>query len=88
MKIDSKFQIREMAGEHVIVQPGHLGVDMTRIISLNATSLFLWQELHDKEFTAEDAARLLSENYNVDAATALRDAEAWCRKLVENGLAK
>ncbi len=88
MKINSEYQIREMAGEHVIVRPGRLGVDMTRVISLNDTSLFLWNELHDREFTAEDAAQLLTGNYKVDAATALRDAEAWCRKLVESGLAK
>lgn len=88
MKIDPKYQVREMAGEHVIVLPGHLGVDMTRIISLNATSLHLWNALHDKEFTAETAADLLVGEYGIDRATALHDAEAWCARLVESGLAR
>ena len=31
MKISEKFKVREMAGEHVIIMPGRVGADMTRI---------------------------------------------------------
>lgn len=86
MKIDPKYRVREMAGEHVIVMPGRYGADMTRVVALNESSLYLWNALTDRDFTPADAAALLTENYEVDAATALRDAEAWCAKLAECGV--
>lgn len=86
MKINPKFKVRDMAGEHVIIMPGREGVDMTRVISLNDSSHYLWNELADREFDAADAAKLLTERYEVDDATALRDAAAWIGKLSACGI--
>ena len=55
--------------------------DMTKIISLNESALYLWNALAGKEFSVDDAARLLTERYEVDDATAARDAAAWVEKL-------
>ena len=76
MKISEKFKVREMAGEHVIIMPGRCGADMTRILALNDSSLYLWEALGGKDFTTGD----------VDEATAQRDAEAWAAKLAECGV--
>lgn len=81
MKIRNQYKVREMAGEHVVIMQGRCGADMTRIISLNATSLFLWNELAGRDFTAADVAEMLTSAYDVDAETAARDAEAWVGKL-------
>ena len=92
MKISEKFKVREMAGEHVIIMPGRCGADMTRILALNDSSLYLWETLRGRDFTTEedfttgDAAALLLERYDVDEATAQRDAEAWAAKLAECGV--
>lgn len=83
MKIREEYKVREMAGEHVVIMQGRQGVDMTRIISLNESALYLWNALVGKEFTVDDAAHLLTERYAVDAATAARDAAAWVGKLRE-----
>ena len=32
MKIREEYKVREMAGEHVVIMQGRLGVDMTKII--------------------------------------------------------
>ena len=54
MKIREEYKIREMAGEHVIVMPGGDGAaDMTRIVSLNPSSLYLWEV--DAETALQDA---------------------------------
>ena len=82
MKISEKFKVREMAGEHVIIMPGRVGADMTRILALNDSS----EALGGKDFTTGDAAALLLERYDVDEATAQRDAEAWAAKLAECGV--
>ena len=75
-----------MAGENVVIMQGTVGSDMTRIISLNDSSLLLWNELQDKEFEIADVANILVENYGIDLATAERDAKAWVEKLQECGL--
>ena len=66
MKIREEYKVREMAGEHVVIMQGRLGVDMTKIISLNESALYLWNALAGKEFSVDDAARLLTERYEVD----------------------
>ena len=86
MKISEKFKVREMAGEHVIIMPGRGGADMTRILALNDSSLYLGETLRGRDFTTEEAAGLLTERYEVDEATALRDAQAWAGKLAECGV--
>lgn len=86
MKISEKFKVREMAGEHVIIMPGRVGADMTRILALNDSSLYLWETLRGRDFTTEEAAGLLTERYEVDGGTALRDAQAWAGKLAECGV--
>lgn len=59
---------------------------MTRIISLNESSLFLWNTLREREFSVEDAAEALEDEYGIDAELARKDAEAWCGKIEEYGL--
>ena len=75
-----------MAGENVVIMQGKAGSDMTRIISLNDSSLLLWNELQDKEFEVADVTTILTENYGIDTATAEHDAVAWIEKLQECGL--
>lgn len=86
MKIKSEYKVREMAGEHVVIMQGRFGADMTRVISLNNTSLLLWNSLCDKEFELEDVVALLTSNYEVDEAVARRDAAAWLERMRECGL--
>lgn len=83
MKIRDEYKVREIAGEYVVIMQGRYGADMTKVISLNESSLYLWNELLGRDFEAADAARLLVERYGIDEATAARDAEAWVRKLEE-----
>lgn len=86
MKIRDEYKVRELAGEHVVIMQGRYGADMTRVISLNDSSLYLWEQLRGRDFEAEEAARLLVERYGIDEETARRDAGAWVDKLGECGL--
>ena len=81
MKIKSGYKIRKIAGENVIVSIGTLNVNMTKVISLNDTSVWLWEQLGGEEFDAERVAELLCSEYDVDHATALADAGAWIESL-------
>ena len=86
MKLKKEYKVRSMAGENVVIMQGAMGSDMTRIISLNNSSLLLWNALQDKEFEVADVANILVENYGIDLATAERDAKAWVEKLHECNL--
>ncbi len=85
MKIDSKYIMREIAGEKVVVRQGTHGVDMTRIISFNESAAALWEEFCKKEFTAEDAAGFLKDRYGINKEMAANDANLWINKLTDCG---
>ena len=86
MKIRKEYKVRSMAGENVVIMQGSEGFDMTRIISLNESSLLLWNALQGKEFEVADVATLLVDEYGIDTETATADAQAWVEKLAECGL--
>jgi hypothetical protein len=86
MKFKEGYKVRSMAGENVVIMQGTAGSDMTRIISLNDSSLLLWNELQGKEFEVADVAQILVETYEIDSETAERDAKAWVEKLAECAL--
>ena len=86
MKIKQQYKVREMAGEHVVIMHGGHGADLTRIISLNESALYLWNALCDRAFSVEDVANLLAEYYGIDDAVAERDALHWVERLEECAL--
>ena len=86
MKFKSEYKVRSMAGENVVIMQGNAGSDMTRIISLNETSLLLWNKLQGRDFEVADVAALLVEEYAIENEVAEADAKAWVDKLVESGL--
>ena len=86
MKLKKEYKVRSIAGENVVIMQGRYGSDVTRVISLNDTSLLLWNELQGEDFDQNRVVDLLLENFYVDEATATKAAEAWIAKLEECGL--
>ena len=86
MKINPNYKMREIASETLVVNQGIVDVNMTRIISLNKSARLLYKELADKDFTAEDAAKILAQRYGIDEERAMKDAQKWVESLKECGL--
>lgn len=86
MKIKEGFRLMDVCGNSVIVSEGIQNIDFNKIINLNETSAYLWKKLEGKDFDAETMAELLTEEYDVDKATALADCEALAQKWVEIGI--
>lgn len=84
MKIDSKAKVRDIAGEKVVIMQGRLGADLTRIIQLNGSSVWLLEQLTDRDFEVADVVELLTSRYDVDEQTATADAAKWVEQLREN----
>lgn len=83
MKINPNYKLREVAGETIVVNQGTTGMDMTRIISLNASAKLLYESLSEKEFTLEDAATILVQTYGIPQERALKDAAVWAEALIK-----
>ncbi|MCR4569316.1 MAG: PqqD family protein [Bacteroidales bacterium] len=84
MKIKDGFILRTICGEHVVVGEGLAQVNFNKMLSLNASAAYLWNEVTGKEFTVEDLTNLLTEKYDVSAERAAEDAakvaEIWIRE--------
>lgn len=86
MKIKSDYKLREIAGETIIVNQGTASVNMTKIISLNASARMLYETLAEKEFSVEDAAQVLISTYGISNELAQKDADNWINNLKNCGV--
>lgn len=86
MKHKTGFRLRTVCGEHIIVAEGIANIDFSRIISMNETSAYLWQKTEGQAFTEEDLTHYLTDEYEVDAATARRDVADLVAKWLEAGI--
>ena len=87
MKVVKGFKLRSLLNEYIIVGEGLAQVNFNKIISLNETAAYLWKAVEQMEsFTVEDLSRLLLDEYEVDEATASKDAQAIADKWLEIGI--
>ena len=69
-----------MAGE------GLENISFNKLISLNSTAAFLWKKVAGKEFTPEEMAEYLVEEYGIDMELALNDAKALAQAWIDAGI--
>ena len=76
MKIKKGFEIQNVCGEYIIVPAGADNVDYSKIISLNETAAYLWENVAPKEsFNIEEMVALLLAEYEVEEEIAREDCE-------------
>ena len=86
MKIKNGFVLREMCGENIVTAEGMENINFNKLISLNGTAAFLWKNLEGKEFSVEDMAKLLVDQYGIDMELARTDSENLCKVWAEAGI--
>ncbi len=86
MKIKQGFELRQVGSEEIIVASGIENINFSRIISMNSSSAWLWKQIEGKDFTPETLAQLLTEHYDIDAATALNDAKEITKQWLQAGI--
>lgn len=86
MKAKPGFNLRVVCGENIIVAEGEENIDFSNIISMNESSAYLWQNIQGKEFTHEDLVGLLTQEYEVDEAMALKDVKALTELWLQAGI--
>ena len=88
MKIKDGFVLREMCGEYIVAAEGLQHINFNKLISLNSTAAFLWKALENKEFTVEDMAQLLVDEYGIDMELALTDSASLIKAWLDAGIAE
>lgn len=86
MKIKNGFGLRDVCGEKVLVAEGIENIDFSKIVALNETSAYLWENLEGKEFEVKDMVELLLAEYEVSASVAEKDCSELAAKWIEAGL--
>ncbi len=86
MKIKKGFVLRQLLGEHVVTGEGLERVNFNKIISLNSTAAYLFEQVKDKDFDIRMMADLLLEKYEVTEETALADSQILADSWREAGL--
>ena len=77
-----------MCGENIVAGEGLQYINFNKLLSLNESAAYLWQELADKEFTVEDMAELLISRYGIDKQLAMTDSENLMKVWAEVGVAE
>lgn len=86
MKTKKGFNLRQVCGENVIVAEGAENIDFSSIISMNESSAYLWNSIQGKEFDKNNLVELLTQEYEVDADTAVKDVEALVAQWMKAGI--
>lgn len=86
MIIKTGFKLRTIVGEHIITGEGVERVNFNKIITLNDTAVYLWENLVGKEFTEDDVVTLLTDEYEVTEEIARKDVKNLLSKWEEAGL--
>lgn len=69
------FVLRQVCGENIIISEGIENIDFSKLISMNSSSVYLWEALGDSDFDYNDIANLLIKEYDIDMDTAIKDAQ-------------
>lgn len=75
MRFDERKKVRTVAGENIVIMQADGEADMTKVVALNESAMLVYEQLKGKEFAVADVARVLTDGYEVDEATAMTDAE-------------
>ncbi len=78
--------MQDVCGMQVIVATGLENIDFSKIISLNESAATMWKAVAGKDFQLEDLVKALTEEYEVDEATAHNDAQSTLKQWTEIGL--
>lgn len=87
MKKKPGFALNSVCGENFLIAEGVENIDFSSLVCLNESSTYLWKTIgDDEEFDAQKLADLLVNEYEVDDATALADAQNLIDKMLEAGV--
>ena len=86
MKIKEGFTLRPLCGEHIVVGEGLSQVNFNKMLSMNDSAAYLWENVIGREFSLEDLVTLLTDRYDVSAEQAMKDVKQMIAVWQEHGI--
>lgn len=86
MKIKEGFKLRTVGSEYIVAGEGLKQVDFNKLISLNGSAAYLWQQAEGKEFEVQHLADWLTKRYELSEEQALADAAEVASSWIKVGL--
>lgn len=86
MQIKKGFVLREVCGEWVVSGESLEQINFNKLVTLNASAVFLWKQVENQEFDARKLADLLVGKYGIRKEVALHDALALCEQWEKAGV--
>ena len=87
MKQKEGFVLRTVCGEKVVIGEGISTVNIGKFFSLNETAAWLWEKAAELgDFTAEQLADALCEEYEVEHDQALADVQQMLEQWQKDGI--
>jgi len=81
MHLSSSVKLQTIAGKDFIFLKKGNSMDMTRVVSLNNSAAWLWHQLQGKEFTFDEALRMLEQHFEGDQTTMMNSLQKWIDEL-------
>jgi len=78
--------LRAVAGEHMLVPTVSREVDLDSLFLLNATGVFVWEQMNDDSSVAE-LSEIVGKELLIDSEQATADVKAFLLSLLERNLA-
>lgn len=86
MKLRQNLVLRKVGDDYVMVDPWQGMEDLSKVHTLNETAAWVWEQLADKRFTADDIRDMLCERYEVSQEQAGKDADLLIQNFEKAGL--
>ena len=80
------FKLRKLGNEYILVGESMSLINFNKMITLNETAAFLWQQAEQGEFDANKLCKSLCAEYEVEPAQAFQDVEATLKAWKEAGV--
>lgn len=79
--------MQNVCNEYLLIPAGIENVDFSKIISLNPTAAYLWENISEMEsFNTDTLVELLLKEYDVEETIAREDCELIIERWIETGL--
>ena len=84
MKIKRGLMLCKVGDEHVVLADGNVNMQIRGLTTVNETGAFIWETLQ-KDCTQEQVVDAMTQEFDIDRATAEKDAAEFCALLERVG---
>ena len=81
MRILDGLVLRPLGRDFIVTGDGLSRIDFSKVVSMNATAAYLWEQLQGRDFSEEEMTTLLTARYDVSEEIARADVakllESW-----------